>query len=573
MPRYTNGALSKKIAVTFLFTAIINILSLILLHLTGCSVYVSVASGMVYMLFGAWAVLSLRSSIIKPLKDIAAHLAEIDFSKELPVASGDEIGELSDKYNQLAQKVREMLTSSKRMGFQIAVESAKVSKRVGESYGRAKKQGELSEIISNGSTGVHEAINEVSRNATDISASTAQNLRTAGSSLDGLKDVSGKIAETTDKLSQFSLNVKDLSGNSEKIREIVLLIEDISDQTNLLALNAAIEAARAGEHGRGFAIVADEVRKLAERVKGATEDISRNVDEMLQHVRTTLEKTDEIGGYMRKTRTTVNETSEHFTSMMGDFETNNEQLGRIASAIEELSQTNGTINRQVKDIQSLSLDVARDLEESTEFSVGLNRIAEAMLESVSQFKTGHDALEAAIGEVKTYRDLFEQKLRDAHDKGINVLDTDYKPIPNTNPQKYTTAYNDFADRELQPLLDRGLTDIKGSAYCLLADVNGYIGTHNSKTQREMTGDYETDRRYSRHRRIYFHNDTEKRRVKNVQPFLLQTYTRDTGEVLNDLSMPIYLNGKHWGAIVVGITPETFLQKESRSFSGYTGKHV
>jgi methyl-accepting chemotaxis protein len=563
MSHYTGGALSKKITVALLSIVIIQILSLITLHLTGCSVYVSVALGIACVLFGAGAVLSLQSSIIKPLKDITGHLAEIDFSKELPVTSDDEIGRLSDRYNQLARKVREMLASSKQMGFQIAVESAKVSKRVGESYGRAKKQGDLSELIFNGSTGVHEAINEVSRNATDISASTAQNLRTAGSSLDGLGDVSGKMAETTEKLSQFSLTVNNLNGNSEKIKEIVILIEDISDQTNLLALNAAIEAARAGEHGRGFAIVADEVRKLAERVKGATVDISRNVDEMLRHVRTTLEKTEEIDGYTQKTRATVSETSEHFTNMMRDFETNNEQLGRIASAIEELSQTNGAINVQVKDIHSLSLDVARDLKESTEFSVGLNRIAETMLESVSQFKVGHDAFETAIEEVKRYKDLFEQKLRDAYNKGINVLDTNYKPIPNTNPQKYTTAYNDFTDRELQPLLDRGLTDIKGSVYCLLTDINGYIGTHNSKTQKEMTGNYETDLRYSRHRRIYFHNDTEKRRVKNLQPFLLQTYSRDTGEVLNDFSMPIYLNGKHWGAIVVGIDPETFLQRESR----------
>ena len=65
-----------------------------------------------------------------------------------------------------------------------------------------------------------------------------------------------------------------------------------------------------------------------------------------------MEKTEEIDGYTRKTRATVGETSEHFTSMMRDFETNNEQLGRIASAM-ELSQTNGAINVQVKDIHSL----------------------------------------------------------------------------------------------------------------------------------------------------------------------------------------------------------------------------
>jgi methyl-accepting chemotaxis protein len=64
---------------------------------------------------------------------------------------------------------------------------------------------------------------------------------------------------------------------------------------------------------------------------------------------------------------------------------------------------------------------------------------------------------------------------------------------------------------------------------------------------------------SRHQRIFFHVETEKRRVKNTEPFLLQTYMRDTGEILNDLSMPIHIGGRHWGAIVTGFKPERFIQ--------------
>jgi len=59
---------------------------------------------------------------------------------------------------------------------------------------------------------------------------------------------------------------------------------------------------------------------------------------------------------------------------------------------------------------------------------------------------------------------------------------------------------------------------------------------------------------SRQQKIYFTVETEKRRSTNTKPFLFQTYMRDTGEILNDLSMPIYIDNKHWGAIVVGFAP-------------------
>ncbi|MDI6726077.1 MAG: hypothetical protein QMD32_03855, partial [Smithellaceae bacterium] len=75
------------------------------------------------------------------------------------------MGELAEKYNAHASNVGEMLSASKQSGLKIAVESAKVAKRVKDSYDSAKKQRELTEIIFSSSTGVNQAINEISQNA------------------------------------------------------------------------------------------------------------------------------------------------------------------------------------------------------------------------------------------------------------------------------------------------------------------------------------------------------------------------------------------------------------------------
>ena len=82
------------------------------------------------------------------------------------------------------------------------------------------------------------------------------------------------------------------------------------------------------------------------------------------------------------------------------------------------------------------------------------------------------------------------------------------------------------------------------------DDRGYFPTHNKKFSQPLTGDYDIDMVNNRTKRI-FNDRTGARCGKNREPFLLQTYKRDTGEVMHDLSAPIYVDGQHWGGFRVG----------------------
>ena len=99
--------------------------------------------------------------------------------------------------------------------------------------------------------------------------------------------------------------------------------------------------------------------------------------------------------------------------------------------------------------------------------------------------------------------------------------------------------------------------MKEGAYAVGVDLNGYLTAHNIKYSKPLTGDYQTDLVGNRTCRK-FESPTELRAAGNTQAMLLQTYIRDTGELLCDLAMPIYVGGKHWGNVRVGCDSAVFL---------------
>ncbi|MHA4868722.1 methyl-accepting chemotaxis protein [Duganella sp. PWIR1] len=344
-----------------------------------------------------------------------------------------------------------------------------------------------------------------------------------------------------------------LQVNSRKIYGFTEAISEISARTNLLALNAAIEAARAGEQGRGFAVVASEVRQLALRTKEATDEISTMVREINQQA-------EKAANGMTSLAIKVSEAAgnvETVHGLLGNIERSSgvseEQIGEIARASREHVATTGDIAQAIASIRDSLLSTEKELPRAAKSAMALAERAEVITGALgeSDIETSHDEIrEAAQRAAAEVGKMFEQAIASGKISNDGLWDRKYVPIPNTDPPKHKTKFDDFTDRVL-PVLQEGLLQaLPQLAYAGAVDNNGYFPTHNKKFSQPLTGNYDVDIVNNRTKRI-FSDRTGKRCGSNTKPFLLQTYKRDTGEVMHDLSAPIYVNGKHWGGFRIG----------------------
>jgi methyl-accepting chemotaxis protein len=131
-----------------------------------------------------------------------------------------------------------------------------------------------------------------------------------------------------------------------------------------------------------------------------------------------------------------------------------------------------------------------------------------------------------------------------------LFDTFYIPIPETDPQKFRTQYDTISDGVVQPITDKYLAMDSRLIFFVLVDRNGYLPTHNSRYSRPLTGNSEEDTKWNRTKRI-FSDRTGLAAARNLEPYLVQHYSRDTGEEMGDLSVPVFIQNRHWGAVRVG----------------------
>lgn len=455
------------------------------------------------------------------------------------------------------QRMQSLILSLRQGGTQIAVESARVNQHIDHAWKSAGRQRELVAEVFAGNRVLSGAVDSMNENAESIRGATSTSLEAVRKSHHALRNLAEQMHEISEQSNRVTATVGNLKRDSDKIREIGQLIKGISEQTNLLALNAAIEAARAGVAGRGFAVVAEEVRTLARKVGEATAVITQSATAISNAVSTTELQTGHIREQSAKNSTVVRQFSIEFETVVSDLERVDRQTSDIIEAIREIHRTNADTTAHVDEINQLSSKTYDEMHESRQFVARLRGHTEQMHEIGAQFTVPGSTYDTLLSAVTAFRDRVQTCLEGFVERGVNIFDQVYRAVPDTDPQKFATGYDEIVESELQAIFDDMLERQPGLIFAVAYDTQCYMPAHHRAFSRPMSGNPAQDLAYSRAKRI-FADDTGKRSATFQGHHLLQTYLRDTGEVACVFAMPIYVKQRHWGCVRVAFAPAMLL---------------
>ena len=275
----------------------------------GAAVVVSIALGVF-----------ISARVARPVRKIITLLDALergdlgDDSVQAGAADG-EFGAVVDHVLQMRAKLR-LLVSEVQQSAQDATDAAHMLAGMTEQVTSSVQQ--QADSTREAAATIEEmtvSINQVANSSGKASRMAKEAGETASERVQDVMRSSEQMRFVADKVQETSQRIEALTGQVEKIGNIVGVIVNVADQTNLLALNAAIEAARAGEFGRGFAVVADEVRKLAERSKSTANQVQGVLGSLSDRIGDMRQRAGDAGGVAQTVKDSIETFRQRFATL------------------------------------------------------------------------------------------------------------------------------------------------------------------------------------------------------------------------------------------------------------------
>lgn len=317
------------------------------------------------------AALVMKAMLVGPMlraAELAGAIAGGDLTRSVQVESKDETGALLLALSNMQTRLIGIVGNVRRGSDGVAVASAEIAQGTQDLSDRTENQAS--------------ALEQTAASMEELNSTVTQNAHSAREASLLARDTSTVAAQGGEIVARVVSNMKGINESSQKIADIISVIDGIAFQTNILALNAAVEAARAGEQGRGFAVVASEVRALAGRSAKAAKEIKELISDSVQQV--------EQGS------TLVDQAGETMNDVVASIRKLNDIVGEISAASAEQSAGVGEVSSAVTDMDRTTQQNAALVEQMTAAAASLKSQANDLVQAVAVFKLSPQASASVV---------------------------------------------------------------------------------------------------------------------------------------------------------------------------------